>query len=231
MHLDKRSVMQALLMQASSVFVHLDPRHAAAAVPPQFRSSPLLVLEIGMNMVRPIPDLRLEEDGINATLSFGGRPFQCWLPWDAIFALVTPEKKAMVWQNDVPQELVDKQPGLRTPSKPRAKPKLVASDGKMLTDTPEAPESPDQPDDPVADALPNTADTEPTSPQHARADTADTTKAAEPETASDTPQQLDTAKADTPDTPSTENAAPSQTPHPDDKPGKRKLPSYLRIVK
>src|SRR5579864_6102195 len=76
----KKDVALALLEQ-SSVYVHLDPRHAAVVVPPWFKKKVQLVLQIGLNMPVPIPDLRLDDDGMRCTLSFSGAPFFCVVPW------------------------------------------------------------------------------------------------------------------------------------------------------
>lgn len=107
MQVDKKTVMQALLMEAESVFVHLDPTRDMVLVPPHLKKGPVLILEIGMNMRVPIPDLEVIDEGINATLSFGGKPYPCWIPWHSVFALVTPDKKGMIWQEDVPDQAAD----------------------------------------------------------------------------------------------------------------------------
>ena len=38
-------------------------------------------------MAVPIPDLRVDSEGISGTLSFSRKPFKVRIPWDAIFAL------------------------------------------------------------------------------------------------------------------------------------------------
>jgi stringent starvation protein B len=126
---DKQQVMNALLTQASSVFIHLDPRRDKVVVPPQFRKHPMLVLEVGLNMRVPIPDLEVDDEGVGCTLSFGGRPFWCRLPWPAVFALVTSEQRGMVWPPDVPAEVADRYiPPSAAPKAKPAGPKLVAVD-------------------------------------------------------------------------------------------------------
>ena len=62
--------MMALLQQADSVFVNFDPRREGVLVPPQLKRQPRVVLQYGMNMAIPIPDLDVGADGIGATLSF-----------------------------------------------------------------------------------------------------------------------------------------------------------------
>lgn len=195
---DKKQVMDALLTQASSVFVHLDPRREKVVVPPQFRKQPMLVLEIGMNMRVPIPDLEIDEEGVGCTLSFGGRPYWCQMPWHAVFALVTSEQRGMVWPPDVPPEVADRfAPPAQGPKPKAAGPRLVP---------PEKPEEEDK-----------SSNLKPLRPKKSKelppAPDADGNAAAVLEPPQDPPEE---------------------SPHPPegkDGKSKRKLPSYLRVVK
>ncbi|WP_394823506.1 ClpXP protease specificity-enhancing factor SspB [Pendulispora albinea] len=100
----KKEVALALL-ERSSVHVHLDPRVASVIVPPWFKSQPQLVLQIGLNMPVPIPDLHLDDDGMSCTLSFNRSPFHCVVPWASVFAMVGEDGRGMVWPDDVPVEV------------------------------------------------------------------------------------------------------------------------------
>ena len=100
----KKEVALALL-ERSSVHLHLDPRIAGVVVPLHFRKQPQLVLQIGLNMPVPIPDLRLDEEGMSCTLSFNRTPFYCVVPWSSVFAIVGDDAKGMVWPDDVPAEI------------------------------------------------------------------------------------------------------------------------------
>jgi stringent starvation protein B len=100
----KKDVALALLEQAS-VFVHLDPRTDKVSVPPWLRRQPQLVLQIGLNMAIPIPDLEVDEAGLSCTLSFNRAPHHCLIPWNAVFALVGDNGRGMVWPDDVPPEV------------------------------------------------------------------------------------------------------------------------------
>jgi stringent starvation protein B len=100
----KKEVALALL-ERSSVYVHLDPRLAPVVVPPWFKKQPQLVLQIGLNMPVPIPDLRLDDDGMSCTLSFNRSPFFCVVPWVSVFAMVGEDGRGMVWPDDVPAEV------------------------------------------------------------------------------------------------------------------------------
>jgi stringent starvation protein B len=100
----KKEVALALL-ERSSVHVHLDPRAAGVVVPAWFKKQPQLVLQIGLNMPVPIPDLRLDEVGMSCTLSFNRAPFYCVVPWPSVYAMVGDDGRGMVWPENVPPEV------------------------------------------------------------------------------------------------------------------------------
>jgi stringent starvation protein B len=100
----KKDVSRALLLRGS-VFIHLDPRKSGVLVPARLRSQAQVVLQIGLDMPVPIPDLRVDEEGVFGTLSFKGVPFTCFVPWSAVFALVGEDGKGMVWSTEMPAEV------------------------------------------------------------------------------------------------------------------------------
>ncbi len=87
----KRDVMLALLQAADSVYVNFDPRRDGVVAPPQLKRQPRVVLQYGMNMAIPIPDLDVGEEGIGATLSFDRTPTWTFVPWSAVFAIVSQD--------------------------------------------------------------------------------------------------------------------------------------------
>lgn len=101
----KRDVMLALLQHAESVFVNFDPRRDGVVVPAHLKRQPRVVLQYGLNMRIPIPDLDVGEDGIGATLSFEGRPTWTFVPWSAVFAIISQDQKGMLWESDLPREI------------------------------------------------------------------------------------------------------------------------------
>ena len=100
----KKDVARGLLLRGT-VFVHLDPRREGVAIPAWLKTQPQVVLQIGLDMPVPIPDLKVDDSGVLATLSFQRTPFTCVVPWDAIFALVGDDGKGMVWPDDLPAEI------------------------------------------------------------------------------------------------------------------------------
>jgi stringent starvation protein B len=215
----KKDVALALLEQAS-VFVHLDPRTDKVFVPPWFKRQPQLVLQIGLNMAIPIPDLEVNDVGLSCTLSFNRSPHKCQIPWSAVFALVGDNNRGMVWPDDVPPEVTaeaEKQAKAQqakakmaavpapaaaadaTPAKPAAKRKKAAARAKgAATDAREA-KQPREPKEPKKTRAPRKQKPE---------RVAQPVPAAVPEAA-----RTATAGAD---------AAPKR---------KRELPPYLRVVK
>lgn len=100
----KIDVARALLLKGS-VFVYLDPRREGTLVPDHLRAQPQLVLQIGLDLAVPIPDLRIDDEGVTATLSFNRTPFACRVPWSAIFGLVGDDAIGVVWREDLPDEI------------------------------------------------------------------------------------------------------------------------------
>jgi len=60
-----------------------------------------IVLDLGLNMPVPIPDLAITNTGISATLSFNRRPYHCFIPWEAVFCVVGEEFHIM-WPKNLP---------------------------------------------------------------------------------------------------------------------------------
>lgn len=120
---DKRTVLDDLLTRGP-VLVHFDARRPDVRVPPRFAREAKLVLRFGYTLTPAIPDLVVDEHGIAGTLTFGGVPFHCVLPWPAIFAAVQDgDQRGMVWPDDIPDDLIDAagNPGT-TPDTGRADP-------------------------------------------------------------------------------------------------------------
>lgn len=103
---DKRKTLESLLARGP-VLVHVDARRADVSVPPRFRADPSLVLRFGYNLSPAIVDLVVDEDAICGTLTFGGQPHRCILPWTAVYAaMVEGEQRGTVWPEDVPEDVL-----------------------------------------------------------------------------------------------------------------------------
>jgi stringent starvation protein B len=216
----KKEVALALLERSNDrgIYVHLDPRRAGVTVPPWFKKQPQLVLQIGLNMAIPIPDLRLDDDGMRCTLSFSGSPFYCVVPWSVVFAIVGDDARGMVWPDDVPVEVSRQAAPPRAVESPARKEREgwkaePASEGKA-----EGAGKPKKPR--KRPALAAVADEEiPSAPP-----SAPSSKPAKPVR---TPQPVQAAAPSSPVIPP---AAPSR-PAVGAPRKKRELPPYLRVVK
>lgn len=80
----KLQVVNHLLGRTPSVFLHCDGRVVGLQLPAHLLGTPLVVLQIGHDMPVPIPDLKLDDRGVTATLHFRGGFFPCVIPWDAV---------------------------------------------------------------------------------------------------------------------------------------------------
>ncbi len=104
---DKRDLIEELLAQGP-ILVHIDARHVLAQVPEQFRKDPKLVLRFGYDLTPAIIDLSIDDHGMYGTLTFGGVPTRCVLPWGSVYSVVSEaDQKGMVWPEDVPDCIVD----------------------------------------------------------------------------------------------------------------------------
>src|SRR5688572_28057958 len=83
----------------------MDQRRHGVAVPASLQKQPQLVLQVGLDMPIPIPDLRVDDGGVYGTLSFQRTPFNCTVPWSAVFALVGYDGRGMVLPDDLSPEI------------------------------------------------------------------------------------------------------------------------------
>jgi stringent starvation protein B len=115
----KRDVATQLLEQGP-ILVHVDPRKSGVSVPAAFSADPKLVLRFGHGLTPAIADLDLGDEALAGTLSFGGLPHYCVLPWDAVYAVVSEaDQRGMVWPDDVPAEALSDEPETVAPPQPR----------------------------------------------------------------------------------------------------------------
>jgi stringent starvation protein B len=212
----KKEVALALL-EESSMFIHLDPRRAEVIVPRSFLKQSQLVLQVGLNMAIPIPDLRVDEDSISCTLSFNRAPFWCRIPWTAVYALVGEDGRGGVWPDDVPPE-VQLQQRTAAQQKPapskRPRPRLAAVGGEAVSE-PEPPEMPD---------LPEIEEEEPKREEEPRR------VASIRRGPVAVPAPRESGQGDEPAPPPAPSEPASAPPSAGKKP-KREIPPYLRVIK
>lgn len=106
--LSKKATIEALLQQENSIFIQFDATKINVVVPAYLKRNNSLVLQIGYNLMKAIPDLKLDEEGISATLSFSESPFSCFVPWNALSVVVTESKEVLAWPVAEVEEQKDK---------------------------------------------------------------------------------------------------------------------------
>jgi stringent starvation protein B len=213
----KKDVAMALL-QGPSVYIHLDPRKPEVMVPAWFKKQAQLVLQVGLNMAIPIPDLKVDEDGVSCTLSFNRAPFWCRLPWTAIYALVGEDGRGMVWPSEVPSEVAAQMEGkaarpasvkpVPAPGASGSRPRPAKEPKKKRATAASRPERPAGPARPQGNSA---------------------QEIASPGAPSASSPEVPGRQEMLPPKPSAPPSAPQKEPS--SRPGKRELPPYLRVVK
>ena len=146
----KKETLLAYLARGIAM-VHLDARRPGVSVPQQYATDAHLRLNLSYRY--SIPDLEVGDDLVQATLSFGGRPFHCVLPWSSIFGITSNGTgEGQVWPEDLPVEVVstltDRNPGNRRNENPGARaqaprrPPLSAVDGELKDPPPKEQQQP-----------------------------------------------------------------------------------------
>ena len=139
---DKKQTLLAFL-QRGVAMVHLDARQPGVEVPPQFTSDAHLRLNLSYRY--GIPDFEVRDDRVQATLSFGGQPFFCVLPWEAVFAVTSSGTgEGQVWPEDLPTEAAR---GFTPRQPPRPRPQLMAVDDELEEELPPDERAPQPPGD------------------------------------------------------------------------------------
>jgi stringent starvation protein B len=87
------------------VSIHLDARRDGVKVPEEHTSNRHLVLQYGQNMPIPIPDLRVDDQGITATLSFSRTPHRTFVPWTAVYIVACNDGRGILYYEDVPEDV------------------------------------------------------------------------------------------------------------------------------
>ena len=99
---DKQDFLTDMLSKGDTM-VCLDARQPDVEVPKAHKTNPMLNLVLSLNFRRPIDIL---EDGIYGSLSFGGRPHKCVIPFTAVWAIYEPDtQKGQVWESSIPEDI------------------------------------------------------------------------------------------------------------------------------
>lgn len=99
---DKQDFLNDMLSKGDAM-VCMDARQPDVEVPKAHKSNPMLNLVLSLKFRRPIDIL---EDGIYGSLSFGGRPHKCVIPFTAVWAIYEPDtQKGQVWESSIPEDI------------------------------------------------------------------------------------------------------------------------------
>jgi hypothetical protein len=123
--------MFARLIEKGMVMVTIDSRVDNARLPSRFAGE--LQLNLNFSHRFGLADFDYDDDGLRASLSFGGTPFFCDIPWTAVYGMTSSiDGERMLWPDSFPRELVSLLPAQarHTPAAP------------ALTETPDPPEPP-----------------------------------------------------------------------------------------
>lgn len=92
------------VLRAGSLFIRFDARCDGVLAPRKLLRRPSVVFQVGHNMPDPIPNLRVDGDGVFGTLSFNGAPFPCFVPWAAVLELAGDDREVLAWAEAMPAE-------------------------------------------------------------------------------------------------------------------------------
>lgn len=99
---EKRQLMEQLLA-SGMVMVGLDARVEGVDVPGHLRSDPGLRLNLSQ---RFSGGMELDDWGVSCRLTFGGYPYDCKIPWDAIYLVVSHVSgRPHLFPEHVPQDI------------------------------------------------------------------------------------------------------------------------------
>ena len=100
----KSLVLKHLLDAEDFVLIVVDPRVGGVKLPENLlKAGQPVGINIGWRMAIPVPDLRIDDDGIVGTLSFKRSPFLCAFPWPSVIQ-VTAGDEHIVWVVKAPPE-------------------------------------------------------------------------------------------------------------------------------
>lgn len=123
----KRKLLEALLAKGM-VLVALDGRAPGVDLPKHLRDDPQVRLNLSYRFGLP---MEIDDEGVRATLTFGGVPYDCVLPWGAIYlAYSHVSQEQFLFLADVPDALL---PG---------EPVVAEKDEEEVEETEEAPARP-----------------------------------------------------------------------------------------
>ncbi len=104
---EKRDLLNRMLSEVRVVRIYLDGRQPDVKLPDgPWRKEPYVILELGLDLPVPIPDLKINDYGVFASLSFGGKSSRCFIPWGRLFSIQDKASgQGVLWKDGLPPEL------------------------------------------------------------------------------------------------------------------------------
>jgi stringent starvation protein B len=90
-NIEKRKCFEEALQQGVAS-LHFDPRMEGVSVPEKYSSNEELILNYSYNY--GIPDFFIDDKEVIATLSFGGFPYKCVVPWESVIIIMSASPPA-----------------------------------------------------------------------------------------------------------------------------------------
>lgn len=92
------------LVDGGTVMITLDARRPQVSVPAKYETD----AQLNLNFCHEfgIPDFSYDEEGVRASLSFGGRDVWCDVPWDAVYMMRGHESgDVLIFPSSLPEEI------------------------------------------------------------------------------------------------------------------------------
>ena len=123
----KKTVLAELLEQGM-VLVTLDARCEGVDVPKHLSDDAQLRLNLSYRFGLP---MKLDDEGVSATLTFAGTPYACRLPWASIYLFVSHVTgRPILFPADVPSEFASGMFGVRGNGNGSAPPRRASSSAR-----------------------------------------------------------------------------------------------------
>lgn len=114
------------LYESGYLRVLFDPRGSGSIIPEHLRTAVQAAFDYGAGLPIPTDDTVIDDEGIQATLSFSQTPYFTRIPWSSVFCMLSPNHGTVAWPEDVPKAAVDdhmKRQEPVEPSVPETKPR------------------------------------------------------------------------------------------------------------
>jgi hypothetical protein len=99
---------KTLLSTGKDVFLHFNPTRQTKVpglmIPEHLMQNDKVAFQIGLNLPIHIDDLKLDDVGFSATLSFSGKKQFCSVPWEYVYGVVGEDGIGKTWEQDFPNE-------------------------------------------------------------------------------------------------------------------------------